>query len=281
MCLQKKGMLVALSIGVWAARKRDKEAGAEVCERKGADSEAGVFTKRLVERAKLSPVTTIHSRARALVYRYALPWLDSGVHLLPADLFFKFDTEMQALKRAHDEAVAEFLEEYDELVGKARYRMAGLFDPSDYPSREEVERKYRFEVSYMPLPESGDFRVDAAKADIAELQKRYEAQAKKREAELSGEIAKRVAEAVSNFAAKLQPGKVYRDGAGRELAELAEVIYGLNLTGDKRIDELAAGVKALAKVNVADIREDKVERGKVVGQADELRKKANQVGGWF
>lgn len=282
MCISRKGMLVTLNMSRWGNTKRDKSASDETCTRAGAEVEVGLFTKRLLESSKMRPITTIESRARNAVYHYSMPWLDSGVRLLPAELYVALDRKLVELKRQHEDAVASLLDEYDDLVAAAPARLQGLFCASDYPSRDTLQRKFSFEFSYLPVPEGGDFRLDSSRADLDRLKAQYDEQTHKREAELSAGIARRVAQVAANFASKIVPGKVFRDNVGGELREMADIINGLNVLNDPRIAEIASELKVLCdRVNPQELRDDKNSRGKVLADTDALRKKASQIGGWF
>ena len=85
----------------------------------------------------------------------------------------------------------------------------------------------------------------------------------------------------SDFAKKIQPGKRFWDSAADDLRELAGLIDGLNVLGDAKVSELSAELKALAKVEPGDLRDDDRERAKTIEKADAIRKKASQVGAWF
>jgi hypothetical protein len=202
--------------------------------------------------------------------------LDSGVRLLPAALYFKFDAALSALKREHQDAVAAFLGEYEEQVGLARYRMGNLFDQADYPTRNEVALKFRFEVVYLPVPDT-DFRQLASKVDLDAVTATAVNQERERVGRINADLADRVRRAASDFAAKIQPGKVFRDSITDGMGELAAIIDGLNILGDPQVAAIATQVKVLAKVSPDALRDSNQARSEVLAQADDLRKRCADI----
>jgi len=50
-----------------------------------------------------------------------------------------------------------------------------LFNAEDYPTVDEVKDKFAFKYVFSPVPVVGDFRIDVAAEELAELSSKYEA----------------------------------------------------------------------------------------------------------
>jgi hypothetical protein len=89
--------------------------------------------------------------------------------LLPAKCIDKFMAQISKLRYEHDALVADWLSNYDAIIEQARAKLNGDFNAARYPSREEVSKKFTMTVSYSPLPDSGDYRIDVSKELMDEV----------------------------------------------------------------------------------------------------------------
>jgi len=278
MChLSHKAMLVSLSMSCWRATKLDRDASRQVCEANSAETDAARVVKRLLSQKHLSPITRIQTQARTVIYEMTLPWLDNGVRVLPSDLFFPFREKMQELERAHSKAVAEFLDHYEERLADARLRLVGLFNPFDFPTRDQVERKFGMKVSVMPFPEVDDFRVEQAD----ELREEFEEQARKREAEMVADLAGRIANIAGEFTCKVNGGKRFWNSLTDKVSDLAKLVDGLNVTGNPDIAEAGRLLREIAAVKPDDLRDDPKAKAEAVGKADLAADKCRDLANIF
>lgn len=284
MCLETKAMLVALTVSAWKGEKSDQEAGEEVCQQKGAATDAARVVKRLMPKGLFAHVSSIERAVRDFHYRLTLPWLDGGIRLLPADLWQRYEEGMRELQRQHRDAVRELVVEYSRLLGDgafstgARSRMGDLYHDDEYPSPATLADRYGVTFTYVPF--STDFRTDSEKADNARLTAAAKADAERRVAEVVKNLAQRVASACGVFAARISPDKArFWDSALDEVRQLAETLDGLNVTGDEGIAGCAQAIRRLAQVSASDIRDDKNIRAKAIADADDVRRRASALAG--
>lgn len=154
-------MLVDLSISVWTAKKKDKGATAELLADKRAARSAGAFNKNLLaDCEELVSIARFASNLRQMHYSMTLPWSDSGLRLLPTKKFFDYQKAMTKLQAEFDRLVQNFLMTYDVEVAKVHAKLGDLFNRDEYPTSDRVRNKFSFRLSYIPVPEVGDWRVD-------------------------------------------------------------------------------------------------------------------------
>src|SRR6185295_16179776 len=168
--LNERAMLVTLHTSVWTARKHDKRVSKEVSDAHGASENAGRYNKRLLPQdAKCyKDVTAADTFAVSLHKEQTLPWLDTcyGQRILPVTNFLPYSQKIRGARERFENAVRIFVGQYDALREEARTHLNGMFDPDDYPSAAEINGKFKFSTSTMPLPVADDFRCQLAEAEM-------------------------------------------------------------------------------------------------------------------
>lgn len=260
--LSSRAMLCSLSIGMWSARKHDPEASEEIAQRHGAQADAGRYHKMLLPKGALAEIQKIVSDARQEHYFMTLPWDDNGYRILPAAAYMDHAEKMRELSSRFEPAVEALAMQFGKLVEEARVRLGGLFRPEDYPSSEELRSKFSFETKVMPLPDAADFRVTLGDEEKDRIKRQITAAVEASLQVASRELWRRLYEAVSHLAERLQVYKVtekgvehpFRDSVVTNLVKLVDVLPKLNVTGDPELEQLAAQVRASLLVDPQELR---------------------------
>lgn len=158
--IAKTACLATLNISRWSGRKYDATATAEYTASKHASSDAARINKLLVSGKLITPLNRHLSQVRAHFYTNTLPWGDNGDRVLPALKVEDMYEYMADAKQKLDKHLKAFLANYAQEVRDSHARLGDLFDPSDYPSTNEIEAKYGLKFSCKPIPMDGDFRID-------------------------------------------------------------------------------------------------------------------------
>jgi len=154
-------MLVDLSISTWTARKLDRGVTDEVNLSKKASQQASRVNKNLLPGVEqLDDIVKHASMIRNWVAARTLPWSDYGPRLITTDKFFEFKQELDEHERVFQDKVDSFLNVYPTLISMQAFKLGEMFDREEYPDVNEIADKFRFNVAYLPIPETGDFRVD-------------------------------------------------------------------------------------------------------------------------
>lgn len=260
----RAAMLVDLQISLYSGRKQDKATQAEVTASKGAKSSkaASVYKSLFAECVELDAITKFQARARAEHYKLTKPWNDYGARLLPTALLQKYKVEMNQAESEFNRLVDVFLDKYDTLVAAAAFQLGTLFDRDEYPTREQVARKFRFDISYAPLPTAGDFRLDIESEVQRDLMRQYEKRMEQQLEAAAQDSWTRLHEALTRLSDRLV---VEDDGKKRKFhdtmvtgaLELCELLTDMNVTNDPALEKARRKLEeALSGVTPKELREE-------------------------
>ena len=159
--IASSAMLVEMSISTWTARKLDKKVSAEVDVSKGTKTNAGNYNKNLLAGTGfLDTIIKYAANARAWHISQTLPWSDNGLRLLPVSNFINYKKQLTVLEENYMALVGKFLVAYPNLVSAAAFQLGELFNRDEYPDADKIATRFKFNVNFMPVPTSGDFRID-------------------------------------------------------------------------------------------------------------------------
>lgn len=266
--ISRAAMLVSLNISVYTGRKMDRKTQAEVVANKGAASAraASVYKSLFADCPELEAIVKFQSRARNRHYDLTLPWSDSGIRLLPTKAFMDYTQETDQMRQHFEFLVEQFLLKFDTLVAAAAFKLGTMFDRDEYPLRDEVAGRFRFDVAYMPLPTSGDFRLDIEHETQQALVDQYEQRMAEQVAAAQQDAWTRLYEALTHLKDKLtldEEGKrkIFRDTTVTNVQELCDALTKLNVTGDPALEAARRKLEdAILGVEPAELRKEEGER---------------------
>ena len=275
-------VLVELNISTWAARKLDKVASKEVKLSKGAHSDdaARVNKNLLAGMNNLKKVTDFVAIKRNEFYEMTLPWSNSGQRLTPMTQFFELKQWVNECEVTFVTLVTEFLRDYPNLISAQAFQLGALFDRNEFPSVNDIKDKFRFKVTFLPLPTTGDFRIDATNEIVDDMKKEYEAMFNERVASVNQDLWTRLHDTLKHMSDRLgydDDGKarIFRDTMVDNAVDLCDMLKRLNVTNDPKLEKARAGLEsALLGVDASEIRRD--------GARDEVKLKVDGViADWF
>jgi hypothetical protein len=282
--VSSKAMLVYLTISGWGARKHDDKTSDEIAEQHGTTAKrAGNYNKCLIdtEAPAWKAVKQAEDRIRKFHYANTLKWSINGAQMLTAAMFFDYGAKLQKLKGEWEEAVADFLSIYPRLKENARREMNGLYDESAYPSVEQLEEKFTFDVAYQALPSGADMeRLRGAigvNAEIEAMARSVEARVESAVGSAMQDLAGRVLEPVRHMADKLAgmgKNSRLRDTLVENVREMVALLPKMNLTGNQELAQIGEEIKRkLTTSSTQELREDDVRRAQVAKDAQEIARK--------
>lgn len=280
MSISHAAMLVELNISVWTANKIDKDASRKVADDNRASADAGHFRKNLMAGSHLRKELADYAAGCRLWHNTrTMPWADRGPRLLPTSLFLDYKTEANARQAYFDNKVEEFLAAYPRLVQTAHNYLGDLFDPTDYPSEDEVRAKFGFRLVFSPVPDAGDFRIDLPAQELVAMQEQYQAQADERVASAMKEQWGKLHDMVTRMSDKLvepegdEDKRRWHDTFITNAQEMCQMLTHLNVTRDPTLEEARRGLeRAIAGVEIDDIKESATTREDVKGKLDAILK---------
>ena len=279
-------MLVEFNASVWTARKLDKTTTNEVVASKnaGAKDAARVNKHLLAGRTELDIIQQAVGRARQFVYDNTAPWSDSGLRLLPTINFMKFTERMNDFEEEMEALVKAFVIIYPTLITAQALALGDMFKRDDYPTANEMMTKFSFRVNYMPVPSSGDFRVDVGNQAQAELKARLESLTQERIDSAMADVRERLSTHLKRMSDRLTTDYVGGEAKQRRFhdtlvdgaLELCDLTKALNVTNDVALETARSQLEQLlVGVTPADLRKNEAIRQDVKKNVDAILDKFN------
>ena len=279
-------MLVEFNASVWTARKLDKTTTNEVVASKnaGAKDAARVNKHLLAGRTELDIIQQAVGRARQFVYDNTAPWSDSGLRLLPTINFMKFTERMNDFEEEMETLVKAFVVIYPTLITAQALALGDMFKRDDYPSANEMMTKFSFRVNYMPVPSSGDFRVDVGNQAQAELKARLESLTQERIDSAMADVRERLSTHLKRMSDRLTTDYIGGEAKQRRFhdtlvdgaLELCDLTKALNVTNDVTLETARSQLEQLlVGVTPTDLRKNEAIRQDVKRNVDAILDKFN------
>ena len=279
-------LLVELNVSQWTARKLDRSTTDELVSNKHAQAKgaARVNKNLFAGRSELEVVGQHVTETRSFVYDNTLPWSDSGIRLLPSTKFMDFNAKLQQAEDKFYGLVTEFVTVYPSLITAQAMALGDMFNRNDYPQPTDIEHRFNFNVNYMPVPASGDFRVDIGNDAQEELRKKLSSLADERVEYAMKDIKSRLLEHLKRMSDRLSIDYVSGEAKPRKFHDslldgahdLCDLASSLNIINDPQLDDARKALKkAIGGIDVKDLRKDVGARNDVKTQVDDILSKFN------
>ena len=261
--ISSSSMLVELSISTWTGRKKDKRASEDVTSMNHAAAGVAAVNKKLLgDCAELIAVQKFTANLRNAHYAMTMPWSDTGLRLLPTTQYFKYHQQMTALQQEYERLVALFLSAYDWEIMQAQTKLGDLFIRDEYPTTESLHNKFSFRLTYIPLPDAGDWRINIQNDAMDELKAHYENYYSTQLGQAMNDVWRRTYDALSRMSERLdyadhEQKKVFRDSLVDNVAEMIELLRVCNVANDVQMAAMADNLEeAMRGVTPDALRED-------------------------
>tara|TARA_B100001769_G_C22112398_1_gene602214 strand:- start:6447 stop:7424 length:978 start_codon:yes stop_codon:yes gene_type:complete len=213
-------------------------------------------------------------------YPLTVPWDDntsdfegkvlSGWRLCPNQELDRLMDKVNDAKVDFQKEVNSFLDNYDNLIEWNKHRLGDAFKLSDYPKKEVIETKFRFDFELGTVPQfnSKDIRLNVSE----KLRKKIESDALKRATknieaitrttvETLLESVEHLADKLESYDPKTKGGGFFKNSTFDKLRQTLDTLPSINsdiLGNDKKIAEAHQNlVSVFAKINdVNSLRDD-------------------------
>ncbi len=149
--LSSRAVLSQVRISMWGTTRKDKGATDTVAREYQAARDAGNYVKKLLPDTAMQAVRKAAQRVRLAHAATSLAWDQEGMRLVPLPMLQRHKEQVTEAIGEFEQAVRELLDRYDEYVAEAQLRLGGLYNPSEYPSRDEVAGKFKAELNLFPV----------------------------------------------------------------------------------------------------------------------------------
>lgn len=265
--LQTQAMIANLNIRQWTARKFDKSVSAEVDATHGAQ-EGGRYNKLLIDKTALDPLTKHAGRIRDYHYMMTLPWGDNGDRLLPAKVYMDYTAAMRQFKGDNEALARVFVSDYPQLISAARQRLGTMYDAHDYPPTDDISDRFGVSISFLPVPDSEDFRVDVGNEAMEEIKASINATVAERQAGAIKECWLRLQIVVEKLhLMMLKDRPIFRDSIVTNVTDLALMLPKLNISGSKALNDICTHVMCDLHESPGRLRKSHQARERVAEEA--------------
>jgi len=282
MDISDRALLVNTMVRVWTGQVRDRAITREICSLKGAEDNAVRANKSLLG-GHIHGVQTAERAVRHAVNERTLPWMDNGTRILKGSAFMAFTEAMAGPIRLFDDAVDAFIAAYPDVKFEARRRLGEAYAESDFPAVCRLKERFGVKLTYLPVPNTEDFRVNLSNDEIAAVRQNAEAALRGTVNDAVRSLLDRLQEPVARMATRLRlfrrtsGGKVqhpFRDSLIENLRAIVRLAPALNLMDDPSIAELCADIERhLAVHDPGDLRNSDALRESVADEADAILKR--------
>ena len=278
MGLSQKCMVVDLQLSRWSGTKTDLKASKQLIADANAREGSAVVSKRLVPKEAFTDIVTACNALRAHMSKHTLPWSDNGQRIMTRNIFEIFMSGYGELERQFNSAVAEFITvKYPQARDQASFRMGDLFVESDYPTIEELQKKFQVTLDIDGITEPDDFRVALPQQELDKLKASMEESIQRRLGSAMQDVWLRIAELLEHYIEKIgDEDAIFRDSTVNNLVDLMNILPGLNVTGDPKLREIRQKIMAgIGAYQPADLRKTKELRAVAAKEARAIRESIN------
>lgn len=272
-------MLVELNISCWTARKLDKKVSEEVDAAKNTKVKAGNYHKHLLAgNPHLEAVNKFAAKVRLWNTKQTIPWSDNGGRIVTMENLFNggYKRQLDEHKEEFERLADTFVNVYPTLISAAAFQLGDLFDRDEYPEPETVAKKFRFSYTLIPLPTSGDFRIDIGEQAKAELIQQFESNFNERLNVAMRDVWDRLHDCLKHMSERLSPDeeggrKIFHGTMLTNARELTSLLRRLNVTNDPKLEEARRDLEnAITGADTDAIKESDYVRETVKQKVDAI-----------
>ena len=272
-----RAMLVGLTIRQFNPTITDKTITADVNARLNVAGDQGKYQKALIVKSRMKALSAYAGEVRTEHYRRTLPWAEDGARILTSAGYFEYAEWMRTAEAKWAGLVREFLNEWDTLVDEARVKLGSAFNPSDYPTFDQLKGKFDFRWSVRPVPVADDFRVALGASEVAAIRSDIKASLDATVQDAMRDVWGRMRDVVGKMAERLRaydpnnPREApFRDSLVGNISELLDVLPSLNLTGDSAVSSFTAQMRELTQHDAQKLRDDMFIREDTAKRAEQI-----------
>ena len=147
MSITSSSVTTDVSIKSPSFEKKDRIATDKVNSDSRASHDASKVTKNLLAGTNiLKDIKKYESKIRARHIHLTMPWGERGTRLLPTSKLMDHKHEIGSMRDILKRKWDEFIQVYPDIKRDAYLHLGSMFDPTDYPTVDEVQSKFSFKL---------------------------------------------------------------------------------------------------------------------------------------
>lgn len=273
-------MLVGMSFGMPRQSRQLTAIAGEI--ENNANAETGTvkasihYFKRREGRREVDGLATLKAFQGAWkseLAHYARYPFAAGMKLLPAGLVEQFMAVNEKYKAQETEVWNSWLtDEYPQWLASAPQRMGSLYDPEDFPSAEDCQKRFICDVTVVPLAAAEQWqRISIISPNLAAtMQKNQDEAMQKAMQQAHAKLWADVLTPIQTMVTQLskEKGKIYDSLVGNIISVIDLIPSYNELHQDANLTALAAEVKAqLSAIKPEDLRTDNEVKASALANA--------------
>lgn len=238
-------MKVYLSIGTIPATVKDIRLTNSTLREKEASPDGGEWRTRLWGKRNRAYRNLVNSISVARTYLKSMTLQSDvrGERILKTTAYMDIKTKMKMLEERYWDCVRKFLDGYDEMVAQEKERLSALAINVAFPTREQIETKFRFDLWFGGVPEGDDlmrkYGMELPLDEVARIAERTEEKTKQQIAKAMLESWRRIFNTVYDMAVKLaDEDHKFRNSLIGNIRSLVNMMPHMNLTDDPQLNEI-------------------------------------------
>lgn len=280
---------VTVNFSQSAFRRLDRKESEKVTTANGAIKKAASVHKSLLPQCE--QLTAIHlfvGRSRTAHYSMTLPWCDKGPRLLPTANLAAFHEHITGIQDKFNELCEAFYAVYPWEVAEAEAARGGAgtltndkngqFDTSLYPPLEEVRKKFKMSIAYMPVPERGGFITDLQADASVMVNDHYDEFYRSATSSAMNEVWKKLYVPLQNMSERLdyptrKENTKFRDTLVSNVMDIVSLLKVFNITNDPHLEACRVKLEeALYGVTPDGLRDNDTFRAQTKRSVDAVLK---------
>lgn len=253
-----------VSFGLPGQSKTDDEL-TEVLRRTYATSENSVRGVKQLWGDSLKPHTSFESKVRKWQANMTFEGI-GDIRICTEGEKGRWLEFMQERAAVHAKLTSDWLNKYDIWLEQERHDKNGAFNIADYPTRESIASKFRFQYAILPMPEPNQFIKDQLTDELGKrLAADYEARLNSTTIQISRQVLGTLLGLINDTAESLaNDGPIIdsenKKGPLAKLHQYLERIPALNITGDPTIERIAKEARTRLDFTAEELRKNQVTR---------------------
>jgi hypothetical protein len=227
------------------------------------DPDALRVSKELISCPEYDAILSLDSAFRSRLLKRAVPsMLRRGVYLVPVDLIERIDREIRAYQTTRETLVDTFVLVYGAAVDDAKARLSTLFDPADYPPKDDVRRAFDVRVQYVSFDVPAS--LERLSATVFERERsKLQASMQSAADEVRTYLRKGLLDLVAHLHDRLTPDpatgkpKIIRESTVESFQDWLSLFEYRNVTDDAELEQLVNQCRrALDGADAPSLRKD-------------------------
>lgn len=280
--LDRKALLIKVSIHHPRFTKKDKRASKDVAVSNQSDESMSRVVKHLISKDAFKKLDKSLNKIMPYIYSKTLPWQDGGWRLLPTALYGEVEKGLRDLIEDANVHIDLFLKNYELYCKEASVSLGRLYNPFEYPKKEELEDKFKVDVLFAPLPTSQDLRIKLDEDSLNEIKKNVESNKIRALKESMNDVRNRIEKSLERLRDRLKAdivtnkdGKEVKprlfDSMISSVQDLIQILPYLNLENDPNVEGIRQRMEnEFMNLDIDTLREDKQLRDETANKADEI-----------